>query len=47
MYFCHLKKLVRMETFGPYYIQYNTIQNTYIYLDMYTKKSAELGIQWT
>ena len=21
VYFCHLKKLVRQETFGPYYVQ--------------------------
>jgi hypothetical protein len=24
-YFCHLKKLVRPETFGPYYVQANEV----------------------
>ena len=24
-YFCHLKKLVRPETFGPHYVHYNVL----------------------
>ena len=30
-YFCHLKKLVRLETFGPYYVYVNQSSRTIIY----------------
>jgi hypothetical protein len=32
-YFCHLKKLVRPETFGPYYVRVEQVEVTVMHLE--------------
>ena len=34
-YFCHLKKLVRPETFGHYYVCIHTYIHIYLYIHAY------------